>query len=235
MSLSKMEQNSTLQMTINQAWVTSALADSDVPKALTLCFSLKRTLTSRKVVVIVSQKLSPSMKEVLHLGFDQLFYLDEDWNTANLKCEEFVKVFTLTLKSFEKLVFLEPAMLVMKNSDEIFAEFGKDSTSDCELQPFLWVENGDNSVFGVRPCHPVFKTLMKGLMSKNGMIVEKYLRNWSKNQVEKCQFLDAKHNRLMSPQTGTLLGFENEVSIIKMASGCMKRKTGKFGILEQVG
>jgi len=39
------------------------------------------------------------------------------------------------------------------------------------------------------------------------LAVEKYLRNWTKNQMEKCNFLDAKYNRLMPPQNGILLGY----------------------------
>ncbi|CAL8084937.1 unnamed protein product [Orchesella dallaii] len=214
----------------NQAWVTSVLTDSDVEKALTLGFSLRRSLTSRKVGVIVSQKVSAAMKEALHLGFDHLFYLDEDWNEAKLKCEEYVKVYTMTLKAYDKLVYLEPSMVVMKNCDEVFDQFGR------EGQPFLWTEEGNSGVFGVRPDHKVFKTLMKGLVTKNGTTVEKYLRNWTKNQLEKCCFLDAKYNCLMSPQTGNLLGEnEGEISIVNLINpGQLDKQRETLGVMEEV-
>jgi len=165
----------------NQAWVTCALCDEDVGKALTLCFSLKKTLSSRKVGVIVSSKVTAPMKEALHLGFDHLFYLDEDWNTAGLKSGEYAKVFTLTLKAFDKCVFLEPTMLAMKNSDEVFENFGVGKDGET-LQAFLWVEKGDYSVFGVRPDHTVFKTLMRGLKTKNGTSkLKENLLKWTKS------------------------------------------------------
>jgi len=109
----------------SQAWLTFALTDDSVPKALTLCFSLKRVMTTRKLAVLVSPKVSPALREALHLSFDHLFYhLDlDDQNKAGLKDEEFAKLSALTLKSFEKIVVLEPSvMVIISNFIILFGE-----------------------------------------------------------------------------------------------------------------
>jgi len=98
----------------SEAWVTYALSDKDVQGALTLSCSMMRVLTTKNLVVIASQKLSTSMKQALHLGFDFVFYLQEDLNTAGLEIEDFVKLWALTLASFSRVVFLSPKMLVFE-------------------------------------------------------------------------------------------------------------------------
>jgi len=96
----------------SQAWLTFALTDDSVPKALTLCLSLRRVMTSRKLVVLVSPSVSPPLREALHLSFDHLYYLEYLRNQNGLKDADFAKLSGLTLKSFEKIVVLEPTMMV---------------------------------------------------------------------------------------------------------------------------
>ncbi|CAL8143531.1 unnamed protein product [Orchesella dallaii] len=107
----------------SQVWLTYVLTDLDVSKALTLCNSMKRVFTSRKLAVFVSRNVSPSMREVVRSAFDFFFYLEDELNTAGLKNEEFVKLSAFTLKCFGKLVFLEPTMFDVKNSDDIFDNY----------------------------------------------------------------------------------------------------------------
>ncbi|ODM89052.1 Glycogenin-1 [Orchesella cincta] len=134
-----------MQGICGEVWLTSALTDDEVPNALTLCCSLRRVLTSRKIAVIYSSKVSKALKEALNYGFDFLFHLEEDRNSAGLKNEDFVKLFALTLKSFDKCVFMSPNMLVVKNCDELLDQ-GKDN-----FQQFIWTEKGDTSVILLRP------------------------------------------------------------------------------------
>ncbi|CAL8129075.1 unnamed protein product [Orchesella dallaii] len=147
----------------NQIWLTSALTDNDVPKALTLCFSLKRGLTNRKQGVIASQKISPVLKEALHRGFDLFFYLDEDRNTAGLKCEDFAKLFALTLKSFRKCFYLEPTIVVIRNCDEVF------EIVMHEQENFVFTQKENNmSVLLLRPSLLTFEVLMSSIADANG-------------------------------------------------------------------
>ncbi|CAL8085183.1 unnamed protein product [Orchesella dallaii] len=164
-----------------QIWVTYALTNDDVPKALTLCSSLRRVLTSRKIGVIVSRKLSNPLKECLHQAFDFYFPLEEERNKAGVKDVDFVKLYALTLKPFGKCVVLSPCMLALNNCDNIFDDYNIPSAHSFVLG------GGDLSVFLVRPCLKSFWALMsgvKGACNGNGMSVTKYLRDWTKNQKE---------------------------------------------------
>ncbi|CAL8146310.1 unnamed protein product [Orchesella dallaii] len=96
----------------SQLWLTSAITDDDVSKALILCFSLRKTLTTRKIGVIVSKEVSPALRKILLRTSDILLHLEEEENSAGLRMDEFVKLYALTLKSYEKIVYLTPNMLV---------------------------------------------------------------------------------------------------------------------------
>ncbi|CAL8131184.1 unnamed protein product [Orchesella dallaii] len=157
--------------TLSQVWLTYVLTDLDVPKALTLCFSLKKVFTSRKLAVFVSPNLSPAMRELVRHAFDFLFYLEVGLNTAGLTNKEFVKVSAFNLKCFGKVAFLEPTVFAVKNSDDIFdnnqiANCGVLATkSEQDDTQFI---DDDLSIFVVKPCLQVFQTLMNSLNTKNG-------------------------------------------------------------------
>ncbi|CAL8084834.1 unnamed protein product [Orchesella dallaii] len=191
----------------NQLWLTSALSDDDVPGALTLCFSLRKVLTSRKVAVIYSRKVTRALREALNFGFDYVFCLEDDRNTAGLKDEEFVKLFALTLKSFEKCAMLSPNMLVLKNCDELLDDVVEEVKEKERIQQQLvWTKNGDTSIFLLRPSIPIFMCLMEALRHRNGTGVDHFLKTWIVNQMENVKFLDDKYNRALSSNKGFLLG-----------------------------
>ncbi|CAL8085188.1 unnamed protein product [Orchesella dallaii] len=143
--------------TENQIWVTYALSEEDVPKALTLCTSLRKVLTWRKVGVIVSQKLgSHPWRECLSEAFDFYFELEEHRNTKGLKENDFVKLFPLTLKSFEKILVLAPNMLVIKQCDKLFDEEQEGNGN----QEFVLTRENGMSIFLVKPSPKIFNVLM---------------------------------------------------------------------------
>ncbi|CAL8129072.1 unnamed protein product [Orchesella dallaii] len=187
----------------NQIWLTYVLTDEDVPNALTLCFSLKSVRTNRKIAVVASRKVSLQQREFLHWSFDMFYCLDEDRNIAGLEIEEYVKLFPLTLKSFSRCVFLAPTMLVFKNSDDIFNQYG-DQQDDIVM-----TENeNDMSIFMVRPSPIIFEILVNSLHARNGTGTKNYLRTWIQNQQEtKPKFLHGRYDRILSLQNTDLLGF----------------------------
>ncbi|CAL8138972.1 unnamed protein product [Orchesella dallaii] len=198
----------------NQLWLTSAITDDDVVKALTLCFSLKRTLTSRKIAVITSKEVSSPLRNALRHGFDFLFNLEEYEKPARLIMEEFVKLYALTLKSFEKVVYLKPSMLVIKNSDEIF------NIHRETIKTLKWAEGDEFSVLLVRPSVEVFSVLIKDLEKRSGNVnceLETYLKTRTNFQNEgNIGMLKGKYNRLMSPHMGLAAGDETDISIIDL-------------------
>ncbi|CAL8146742.1 unnamed protein product [Orchesella dallaii] len=192
----------------SQLWLTSAINDDDVTKALTLCFSLRKTLTTRKIGVIVSKEVSPTFRKLLFHTFDTLLHLEEVDNSVGLRMEEFVKLYALTLKSFEKIVYLKPTLLAIKNSDEIFDKNKHDFDKNCD-----WTECENVSVLLVKPSLETFGLLMKGLQTRNGNVsgqLNSYLNIWNETQTGGqgiIRVLQGKYNCLMVPQHGFLVGF----------------------------
>ncbi|CAL8085082.1 unnamed protein product [Orchesella dallaii] len=178
----------------DQVWVSSVLKDEDVPDVLTLCFSLRRVMTSYKIAAIVSPKVSKGLRDALRHGFDYVFVLEEDMNTAELEIGNFAKLFAFTLKSFDKIVMLSPTMLVVQNCDELF-----DIAEDND-QPLFLTEAGSTSILLVRPSLSVFKELLDGIPKRNGDGVEGFLKKWIANQISNYKTIDEKYN-----QTGNLL------------------------------
>ncbi|CAL8143502.1 unnamed protein product [Orchesella dallaii] len=154
----------------SEIWLTFALTKADVAQALTLCFSLKRVLTFRKIGVIVPKKLSTPLIMALHQSFDYLFYLEGGRNTVELKEADFVTLFPLTLKAFEMCVFLSPKMLAVNNSDKIF-----DECRNLSFSGFLLMETAGLDMFVMRPSLKVFENLTKGLLETSGMGTYNYL------------------------------------------------------------
>ncbi|CAL8122466.1 unnamed protein product [Orchesella dallaii] len=189
-----------------QAWITAVLHDNDVPKALTLGRSLRRAVTSKTIAVLVSPKISVKFKDLLSQEFDSTHVLEEDRNVANLDLGDFAKLFSLTLRVFDKCVFLSPNMLAMKNCDEVFEKF----------HSLTFLENMDTSVFGLKPSTEIFRSLLTGLQSKNkNGGIEGYLKLWMKNQQKETKTLEPMYNRVISLQkTRLLLSDEKGTSIV---------------------
>ncbi|CAL8085358.1 unnamed protein product [Orchesella dallaii] len=196
-----------------QVWLTTALTDSDVMEALTLCLSLRRALTSHKVAVIVCLNISGVLRESLEYYFDFVFTLDEKRNTAGLEVKDFAKLFALTLQGFKKCVMLSPNMLVVRNCDELFDTGRKDSS-----QPLVWCSKGEiGSVLVIRPSLQVFKDLLKGIAKRGGTGVDTFLKKWLMNQTPDCEFLGEKYNQQLF-ENGILLQQEKDISIINLKS-----------------
>lgn len=94
-------------------------------------------------------------------GFDFVFYLDKKRNHAGLEQEDFVKIYLLAaLRAFDNCAYLAPTMLVLKNSDCIFAD---------HTEGFRLLEDAqDTSVFLFKPSIKRFNALMTVMRIKNG-------------------------------------------------------------------
>ncbi|CAL8148661.1 unnamed protein product [Orchesella dallaii] len=187
----------------SEAWATCALNDEQVAKALVLANSLKRSSTNRSIVVLVSPSVSSHLRNALGEAFHHKFILEEDRNEAGLKPDEFVKLFALTLHGFDKILFLWPSMIVLRNSDELF------EIPNGDKQSFVCMENMDTSILLLKPSLDVFRVLTAILRSRNGSGVDKILKNWTGNQTQMPVYIKKKYNRKVNlgiNGNGTLLG-----------------------------
>ncbi|ODN02087.1 Glycogenin-2 [Orchesella cincta] len=141
----------------DQIWLTSVLVDTDVRNAITLCISLRRTTTFRKIGVIVSPQVSRELHDNIESCFDFVFPLQLDRNVAGLKHSEFVKLYGLTLKVFKICVILAPNMLVvaLKNCDELF------DWAEQNVDDYASTKDAEMSVFVIRPSLPVFNRVLE--------------------------------------------------------------------------
>ncbi|CAL8084790.1 unnamed protein product [Orchesella dallaii] len=216
----------------SQLWLTYALSDPDVPEALTLYFSMKKVFTNRKLGVFLSRKVSTSLKEALHHVFDMVFYLEDDRNTAGLSDKEFAMVSTFSLKCFEKVVFLEPTMMAIKNLDNIFNDY--DEPMEFVASELGQGDVSDLPIFIARPCSHVFKDLMAALQTKNGRGVVTLLRLWAGKHAEIVSvFLDKKYSFQVSPRYD-FIGCDNIVpSLANVVGISLEPNLETFGFYAQ--
>ncbi|CAL8130879.1 unnamed protein product [Orchesella dallaii] len=202
----------------NEAWVTFALSDIDVPRALTLSWSLKHVLTTRKLVVIASPQLSRSLKESLHLGFDFVFYLQPDLKPDGISEYDFGKLTAFTLISFEKIALVSSNMMVTRNCDELFDGKVKEG--------MIWMENREVPVAVIKPSINTNNALLKAIQEKRRNAAA---ANFS-NTVNSLQC------GIISLKNGFFVGEEKDVCIVNLEGISIEELKAKknLGVLESV-
>ncbi|CAL8130875.1 unnamed protein product, partial [Orchesella dallaii] len=202
----------------NEAWVTVALSDTDVPRALTLSWSLKDVLTTRKLVVIASSQLSKSLKESLHLGFDFVFYLQPDLKPDGISEYDFGKLTAFTLVSFEKIALVSPDMMVTRNCDELFDGKVKEG--------MIWMENREVPAAVIKPSIKTYNALLKAIREKRRYAAAANFPNK----------LDSLQCGIISLKNGLFAGEENDVCIVNLEGISIEELKAKkdLGVIEKV-
>lgn len=104
-------------------------------------------------------------RNALNFGFDLVFYLEEDRNTAHLKPKDFAKLYSLlALRTFATCAYVSPSLLAVKNCDDIF--MGKTNAL------VLLKDDANADVFLFKPSLDHFKALAAGIhrSSHNGIM-----------------------------------------------------------------
>ncbi|CAO1341264.1 unnamed protein product [Diamesa serratosioi] len=111
------------------AWVTLATNDSYSLGALVVGYSLKKVSTQHQLAVLITPGVSQAMQNKLKSVFDvvQLVNVLDSKDSANLAVLKrpelgitFTKLHCWNLTQFEKCVFLDADVLVLRNCDELF-------------------------------------------------------------------------------------------------------------------
>ncbi len=97
-------------------------------------------------------------RRALDQGFDYVYYLDENQNKANLKLDDFAKLYSLlALKSFDSCVYVSPYMVALKNCDDIFS---------METEGVVMVDGDEKaSIFSFKPSMDNYMALTTSLMT----------------------------------------------------------------------
>jgi len=152
-----------------EAWVTLATNDSYAVGALTLAHSLKRVQTTRKVVIMITEEVTSSMKTVLEDVFDAVFTVEplDSGDLAHLTLLDrtelgitFTKIQCWTLTDYSKCVFLDADTLLVQNSDELFDREEFSAAPDAG-----WPDCFNSGVFVFRPDLNTFRELVKHAMA----------------------------------------------------------------------
>jgi len=148
-----------------EAWVTLATNDRYSVGALTLAASLRRVNTTRKVVCMVTEGISPNVLDCLKENFDHVINVEkmDSGDVANLKLLErselgitFTKLHCWTLTQYSKCVFLDADTLVLANSDELFDREEFSAARDAG-----WPDYFNSGVFVFRPSLSTFTAIVE--------------------------------------------------------------------------
>ncbi|XP_035705542.1 phenolphthiocerol synthesis polyketide synthase type I Pks15/1 isoform X2 [Folsomia candida] len=108
---------------LQQRWVTYAGNDEEAWKCFLLARSLKRSLTTRPLCVIISDKVSLALGRKLQDEVLQCYWVDPD-DHPGLQFRSVAKLRAEKMKELHKSVFLDVNCLALKNCDELFLKNG---------------------------------------------------------------------------------------------------------------
>lgn len=146
-----------------EAFVTLATNDSYALGALVLSRSLKRVHTTRKLVVMVTNQVTQSMRDTLHTAFDEISDVDiiDSLDTKKLELLQrpdlgltFTKLHCWLLENYEKCVFLDADTLILKNIDELFDREELSAAPDAG-----WPDCFNSGVFVFRPSRSTYNRI----------------------------------------------------------------------------
>lgn len=179
-----------------QAWVTLATNDSYALGAIVLANSLKRSGTTRKIVIMItSEGLSEPMRHQLSDVFDEVVNVDtlDSKDVVNLALLErpelgitFTKLQCWNLVQYTKCVFLDADTMVMKNSDELFNREELSAAPDAG-----WPDCFNSGVFVFKPSTETFGSLMEHAASHGSFdggdqgLLNTFFSDWSTKDISK--------------------------------------------------
>ncbi|GFW08060.1 glycogenin-1 [Trichonephila clavipes] len=178
-----------------QAFVTCATNDTYALGALVLAQSLRNVQTSRKLAVIITPDVSDKIKGLLRNSFDVVKEVDvldsrDETNLALLTRPDLGVTFTKfncwRLTQFQKCVFLDADIIVIKNCDELFERDELSAVPDVG-----WPDCFNSGVFVYKPSEETFKAILE-FASKNGSfdggdqgVLNMFFKDWRTSDISK--------------------------------------------------
>lgn len=148
----------------DEAYVTLATDDTYSLGALVLAYSLKRVHTSRQLVILITNTVTPQMRTLLSQAFDlveEVNLLDsrDPANLALMNRPElgvtFTKLHCWRLVQFKKCVFMDSDTLVLQNCDELFSREELSAVPDVG-----WPDCFNSGVFVFVPSESTYNALI---------------------------------------------------------------------------
>ncbi|CAG5133879.1 unnamed protein product, partial [Candidula unifasciata] len=148
----------------DEAFVTLATNDTYALGCLVLGSSLRRVGTTRQLVVMITEGVSPSLREQLGGIFDSTVTVNvlDSSDTTNLELlgrpdlsVTFTKLHCWRLTQFKKCVFLDADTLVLQNIDELFERDELSAAPDAG-----WPDCFNSGVFVFVPSEETYRSLL---------------------------------------------------------------------------
>uniref|UniRef100_A0A0B7AX60 glycogenin glucosyltransferase n=2 Tax=Arion vulgaris TaxID=1028688 RepID=A0A0B7AX60_9EUPU len=148
----------------DEAFVTLATNDTYALGCLVVGSSLRRVATTRQLVVMITDGVSPSMRNQLGGLFDHTISVNllDSTDTANLELlgrpdlsVTFTKLQCWRLTQFKKCVFLDADTLVIQNVDELFDREELSAAPDSG-----WPDCFNSGVFVYVPSDETYRNLL---------------------------------------------------------------------------
>jgi len=180
----------------NEAWVTLATNDSYSLGAVVLANSLKRSGTTRNIVIMVTKKtISAAMMKLLTKSFDLVVdveELDSD-DAVHLELLErpelgvtFTKLHCWKLVQYTKCVFLDADTLVIQNSDELFDREEFSAAPDAG-----WPDCFNSGVFVFVPSQKTYDAIMEHAAKEGSFdggdqgLLNTFFSDWATKDIHK--------------------------------------------------
>lgn len=178
-----------------QAFVTLATNDAYCLGALVLAHSLRRVNTSRQLVIMVTDAVSPSMRSQLDSLFNEVVTVNvldsnDETNLALLTRPDlgvtFTKLHCWRLTQYSKCVFLDADTLVLHNVDDLFE---REELSACP--DVGWPDCFNSGVFVYKPDLETYKSLLEYSIKHGSFdggdqgLLNMYFNTWSHKDISR--------------------------------------------------
>jgi len=187
--------NCTMSSQEMQAFVTLATDDTYCLGATVLALSLRRVNTKHKLVVMITDRVSQSMRSQLDSLFDEIITVNvldsnDETNLALLSRPDlgitFTKLHCWRLTQYSKCVFLDADTLVLHNVDELFE---REELSACP--DVGWPDCFNSGVFVYRPNLETYQSLVEFSLKQGSFdggdqgLLNMFFNTWSHKDISK--------------------------------------------------
>ncbi|BFZ00916.1 hypothetical protein BsWGS_03955 [Bradybaena similaris] len=179
----------------SEAFVTLATNDTYALGCLVLGNSLRRVATTRQLVVMVTQGVSPSVRNQLSGVFDHTFLVNvlDSNDASNLELlgrpdlsVTFTKIHCWRLTQFKKCVFMDADTLVVQNIDELFDREELSAAPDPG-----WPDCFNSGVFVYVPSEETYRNLLAFAVTSQSFdggdqgLLNLYFSGWATQDIGK--------------------------------------------------
>lgn len=192
-----------------KSYVTLLSTDSFLPGVLTLWQSLKDVNALFPLFVVINENVSAAARFELQLRgieFQEFkkvsyseettkFLLDAGWREELLNVSDKLHIFSLT--QFDKIVYLDADILVLKNIDYLFKYPNGSAASDgAEVTDTPYQQNLNAGVLVIEPSQETYNELLKRMVNYCGNEQDMLREYWSEWKEDKARHLPVTANVL---------------------------------------